>query len=49
MMRNLFWLALGVAYTLWPMDLIPDVPVIGWVDDVVVDLVCAAMMARRGK
>ena len=25
--------ALGIAYTVSPVDLIPDIPVIGWVDD----------------
>ena len=27
-------LAFGVLYGLWPADLIPDVPIIGWVDDI---------------
>ena len=33
----------GVAYTLWPADLIPDLllPVIGYADDVAVLLLCA--------
>jgi uncharacterized membrane protein YkvA (DUF1232 family) len=25
--------SLGVFYGIWPIDLIPDVPIIGWVDD----------------
>jgi uncharacterized membrane protein YkvA (DUF1232 family) len=29
---KLFVLA-AVAYVIWPMDLIPDVPIIGWLDD----------------
>ena len=24
---------LGVAYGLWPVDIIPDIPLAGWVDD----------------
>jgi uncharacterized membrane protein YkvA (DUF1232 family) len=24
---------LGVLYGLWPIDAIPDVPIIGWIDD----------------
>lgn len=27
-------LLLGVFYGLWPIDVIPDVPIIGWVDDI---------------
>lgn len=26
-------LAFGVSYGVWPVDAIPDVPVIGWLDD----------------
>lgn len=50
MKRRLFWLVLGVIYTIWPIDLIPDVaPGIGWIDDGIVDLICAVMMARGRK
>ncbi len=24
---------LGIAYGVWPLDIIPDVPLIGWFDD----------------
>lgn len=24
---------LGIAYGIWPLDIIPDVPLIGWFDD----------------
>ncbi|OGG00436.1 hypothetical protein A2Y99_00470 [Candidatus Gottesmanbacteria bacterium RBG_13_37_7] len=27
-------ISLGVVYGVWPMDLIPDVPVAGWIDDI---------------
>ena len=26
-------LILGAIYGLWPIDAIPDIPVIGWIDD----------------
>lgn len=34
--KILVWLVifLGVAYGLWPADIIPDVPIVGWVDDI---------------
>lgn len=48
-MKPIAWIVLGVVYTVWPMDLIPDVPGIGWVDDAVIDLFCAVMMARGRK
>lgn len=48
MKRRLLWLVIGVVYTVSPLD--GDwFPVLGWVDDVVVDLICAAMMARGRK
>lgn len=37
----------AVAYVLFPMDLIPDVPLIGWLDDIgVVTLVGAWLTSR---
>lgn len=27
-------LSLGVLYGLWPIDVIPDIPIIGWIDDI---------------
>ena len=33
----LVYLISGIIYCLWPIDLVPDIiPVLGWVDDVVV-------------
>lgn len=26
--------AFGMVYGIWPLDVIPDIPVIGWVDDI---------------
>lgn len=26
--------SLGIIYGIWPMDVIPDVPLIGWIDDI---------------
>lgn len=37
---------LAVAYVVWPVDLIPDVPVVGWLDDLGVASVAAAWLAR---
>lgn len=28
-----FIVFIGVIYCIWPIDLIPDVPIVGWVDD----------------
>ncbi len=41
--KNVFWLwvilILGILYLLSPIDFIPDfIPVLGWIDDVVVTL-----------
>ena len=27
------WAALSVAYLFSPVDIIPDIPIVGWVDD----------------
>jgi uncharacterized membrane protein YkvA (DUF1232 family) len=39
----------GIAYTLWPVDLIPDLllPVVGYSDDVAVLLLCARYLFYR--
>ena len=29
-----FIVSLGAIYGIWPLDIIPDVPIIGWVDDI---------------
>lgn len=29
----LILILLGISYGLWPIDIIPDVPIIGWIDD----------------
>jgi len=26
--------ALGIVYGIWPIDLIPDAPIVGWIDDI---------------
>ncbi len=40
---------LAIAYVIMPLDLIPDVPFIGWIDDIgVVGLVTAWMTRRIG-
>jgi uncharacterized membrane protein YkvA (DUF1232 family) len=42
-------LFLGVAYTIWPIDVIPDllIPVLGSFDDVAVLLLCARYFFHR--
>ena len=39
----------GIAYVLWPVDLIPDLllPVVGYSDDVAVLLLCARYLFYR--
>lgn len=48
-MKPLLCSAIAIAYWFWPLDLIPDVPPIGYVDDLVVGLVSAVIALRRGK
>ena len=31
--KAIFWLVLAIVYTVLPFDVIPDVPVLGWIDD----------------
>lgn len=42
-------LFLGIAYTIWPIDLIPDLltPIIGSFDDIAVLLLCARYFFHR--
>ena len=42
---KLFVLA-AVFYVVWPADLIPDVPVIGWLDDIGVMGLATAYLSR---
>jgi len=37
----------AVAYVIMPLDLIPDVPFIGWLDDIGVVALVGAWMTRR--
>ena len=42
--RALVWLVAGLAYALWPLDLVPDWAVlVGWVDDAFVVFLAAYM------
>jgi len=43
---KLFVLA-AVFYVIWPMDLIPDVPIVGWLDDLGVLGIASAWLLRR--
>lgn len=38
---------LAVAYVVWPADLVPDVPVVGWLDDLGVMGLATAWLSRR--
>lgn len=54
-MKKFICLILAIAYTLFPVDLstlygCPDVvPVLGWIDDGVIDLILAFIAFRRGR
>ncbi len=37
---------LAAAYVVWPADLVPDVPLIGWLDDLGVASLAAAWLGR---
>ena len=41
------FLLLAIAYVVWPADLIPDVPVIGWLDDIGVMGLATAWLSRK--
>lgn len=40
------FVALAAAYVVWPLDLLPDVPLVGWLDDLGVASVAMAHLAR---
>lgn len=32
---SIIWLTIGILYSIWPLDIIPDsFPVVGWIDDI---------------
>jgi len=37
---------IAIAYAIWPLDLIPDVPFIGWLDDIGVMGIATAWLMR---
>ena len=45
MLGKLFVLA-AVFYVIWPLDLIPDVPIVGWLDDLGVMGLATAYLGR---
>jgi uncharacterized membrane protein YkvA (DUF1232 family) len=45
LLGKLFVLA-AVFYVVWPADLIPDVPIIGWLDDIGVMGLATAYLSR---
>lgn len=40
---------LAALYTVWPLDVIPDVPVVGWIDDGVIDAIALLYCIKGGK
>lgn len=48
-MKGIFFTTLAVAYWLWPLDLVPDVPPIGYVDDLAVGAASVVMAFWRGR
>ena len=40
-------LFLAIIYTLSPIDIVPDAPIIGWIDDAIVDLLAVLNLARK--
>ena len=50
--KNIFWMLLivilAVLYVLSPIDFLPDiVPVVGWIDDIVVALTAIAVALKK--
>jgi uncharacterized membrane protein YkvA (DUF1232 family) len=42
-------LFLAIIYTLSPIDAVPDAPIIGWLDDAIVDLLAVLNLVRKTK
>lgn len=54
--KDKFWLlkiitilVLAVFYDIWPFDLIPDIPIIGWGDDLIVTLASLYYAYKKNK
>jgi uncharacterized membrane protein YkvA (DUF1232 family) len=41
------FIILAVIYTISPIDVIVDAPLIGWIDDAIVDLLAALNLVRK--
>jgi uncharacterized membrane protein YkvA (DUF1232 family) len=41
------FLILAIIYTLSPIDIIPDAPLVGWIDDAIVDLLAVLNLVRK--
>ncbi len=47
-MKKIFWILLALLYTLWPVDLLPDLlPGAGWIDDVAVWVLVLQYIIRQ--
>ncbi|MDR2191354.1 MAG: DUF1232 domain-containing protein [Endomicrobium sp.] len=38
---------LALIYTISPIDIVPDAPIIGWIDDAAVDLLAVLNLVRK--
>lgn len=47
--KALAWIimALAVAYGLSPIDIIPDIPVVGWIDDFMINIAAFANLIQQ--
>lgn len=41
--------ALALLYVLWPADLVPDIPVLGWLDDAGILFLAGWYLSRKAK
>lgn len=40
---------LALLYVLWPADLVPDIPIIGWLDDAGIVFLAGLYLSRKAK
>ncbi len=44
---SIVFLLAGIIYAIWPFDLIPDVPFVGWIDDIIVLIITFLLSWRE--
>lgn len=39
----------GLAYFLIPIDIVPDAPIVGWIDDLIINIITIALAQKVKK